>query len=163
MSWFDFISLSSLSLIPNLFVFVFVFIPPHHLINCQQGHKWVRQHCSALMTLKSKVSKSVIMSLIELSCTAKNSNNANKATDKKILPELGSPPQPGAPAGMVPGWDKLYQYICTYKYIYVIYVDILWHIPTHMFYDHWFSSATCALTTATSSSSMRPTLRRRPL
>ena len=77
------------------------------------------------------------MSLIELSCRAKNSNNANKETDKKILPELGSPPQPGAPAGMVPGWDKLYQYICIYKYIYVIYVDILWHISTHIFYNHW--------------------------
>ena len=103
------------------------------------------------------------MSLFELSCTAKNSNNANKETDKKILPELGSPPQPGAPAGMVPGWDKLYQYICTYKYKYILYVDILSHISTHMFYNHWLSNATCALTTATSSSSMRPTLRRRPL
>ena len=77
------------------------------------------------------------MSLIELSCRAKNSNNANKATDKKILPALGSPPQPGAPARMVPGWDKLYQYICTYKYKYILYVDILCHISTHIFYNHW--------------------------
>ena len=54
-------------------------------------------------SVRQSANHSVTMSLIELSCTAKTSNNANKETDKKILPELGSPPQPGAPAGMVPG------------------------------------------------------------